>query len=280
MSGQLLQDQYVKVGNINTRFWAAGEKGPALILVHGLGGFIENWVYNIDALAKQHRVYALDLVGFGLSDKTPLTYDINNLVLFISDFMKTQNIEKASLVGNSLGGGLVLKFALDFPEKVTRLVLVDGAGLGRGVILDFKLCSLPFIGELLVRPGLKSITRLWKKIVYDSSLVTPELLELSYRLAAQPGAKKAFLATLRTGIDLLGQRAGLIRPLIDALSGINKPVLITWGQQDRIIPVAHAQVAFEKISGARLKIFDRCGHMPQLEYPARFNKLVLDFLAE
>jgi 4,5:9,10-diseco-3-hydroxy-5,9,17-trioxoandrosta-1(10),2-diene-4-oate hydrolase len=280
MSVQLPPDQYIKVGNINTRFWAAGEKGTAVILIHGLGGFIENWVHNVNALAQQHRVYAMDLVGFGRSDKTPLTHDLNDLVRFINDFMKIQNIEKASLVGNSLGGGLVLQFTLEFPEKVEKLVLVDNAGMGRDVILDFKLCSLPFVGELLTRPSLKGTARLWKKIVYDSSLITSELVELSYRLAAQPSAQKALLAPLRAGINLLGQRAELIRPLIDSLAGIIKPVLITWGQQDRIIPVAHARVAVDKIPGARLEIFDRCGHMPQLEHPGKFNKLVLDFLAE
>jgi pimeloyl-ACP methyl ester carboxylesterase len=280
MPQSLPQDRYVRVGNINTRYWAVGDKGSAVVLVHGLGGFVENWVYNIDALAQRHRVYAMDLVGFGRSDKTPLTHDLNHLVRFINDFMKTQNIEKAGLVGNSLGGGLVLQFALNFPEKVTKLVLVDNAGMGRGVILVFKFSSLPFLGELLTRPSPKITAWLWKKIVYDSSLVTPELVELSYRLAAQPGAQKALLSTLRAGINLLGQRGNLVSQLLESLEDINKPVLITWGKQDRIIPPSHAQVAVTKIPGARLELFDRCGHMPMFEYSDKFNKLVLDFLAE
>ena len=173
----LPQDRYIKVGNINTRYWAAGDKGSAVVLVHGLGGFMENWVYNVDALAQQHRVYAMDLLGFGRSDKTPLIRDINVLVKFINDFMEVMNIEKASLIGNSLGGGLVLQFALDYPEKVEKLVLVDNAGMGRDVIIDFKICSLPLLGELLSRPGLKATARLWKEIVYDAKLVTPELVD-------------------------------------------------------------------------------------------------------
>ncbi len=274
------QDRYVKVGDINTRFWSAGEKGSAIILVHGLGGFIENWISNIGPLSKDHRVYAMDLLGFGRTDKAPLTPDLNDLVVFIHDFMKTQGIASASLVGNSLGGGLVLQFALKYPEEVEKLVLVDNAGMGRGVIFDFKLCSLPLLGELLIRPNPKSTASLWKKIVYDSSLLTPELLDLSYRLAAEPGAKQALLVALRAGIDLFGQRAALVRQLIGSLAGLNKPVLITWGRQDRIIPFAHARLALEKIPGARLEVFESCGHMPQLEHPDKFNKLVLDFLAE
>jgi len=280
MAAQLPPDRYIKVGDINTRYWTAGDKGSTVVLVHGLGGFIENWVYNINALAEQHRVYTVDLVGFGRSDKTPLTRDMNVLVKFINDFMKIQNIEKASLIGNSLGGGLVLLFALDFPEKVAKLVLVDNAGMGRDVISDFKLCSLPVLGELLTRPSLKGTARLWKEIVYDAALVTPELVNLSYGIISQPGAKKALLATLRVGIDLCGQRARLVNHLLSRLGTITAPTLVVWGRQDRIIPVAHAQIAMDKIPGARLEIFDRCGHMPQLEHPEEFNKLVLEFLAK
>jgi 4,5:9,10-diseco-3-hydroxy-5,9,17-trioxoandrosta-1(10),2-diene-4-oate hydrolase len=280
MSIQSPQDQYIKVGNINTRFWAAGDKGTPVIFVHGLGGSIENWVYNIDTLAQHHRVYAMDLVGFGRTEKTPLTHDLNVLGKFIDDFMKTQSVEKASLVGNSLGGGLVLRFAIDFPGKVEKLVLVDNAGMGREVILDFKVASLPLIGELLTRPSRKGTARLWKKVVYDSSLVTEGLVEECYGLFTLPGARKALLATVRACINLSGQRADLTGLLISKLGTITVPALIFWGQQDRILPLAHAYIAMKKIPNARLHIFDRCGHMPQLEHPEDFNKLVLDFLAK
>jgi pimeloyl-ACP methyl ester carboxylesterase len=280
MSAQLPADQYVKVGNVNTRYWAAGDKGSAVVLVHGLGGFIENWEYNINALAQRHRVYAMDLVGFGRSDKVPLTRDLHILVKFVNDFLETQDIARASLVGNSLGGGLAIAFAYDYPEKVEKLVLVNNAGMGRGVILDFKLCSLPFLGEFLTRPSTEGTARLWKKIVYDAALVTPELVKLSYELISQPGAQGALLSALRAGINLCGQRGKLIKEIISRLGEITAPTLVVWGQQDRLLPVAHAHVAAAKIPGARLEIFDRCGHMPQLEYPERFNKLVLDFLAE
>jgi len=116
--------------------------------------------------------------------------------------------------------------------------------------------------------------------MYDPALVTPELVEMAYSIISQHGAKKALLAALRTGISLGGQRANLVNPLLNRLNTMTAPTLVVWGRQDRIIPVAHAQVAVHKIPGARLEIFDRCGHMPQLEHPDRFNKLVLDFLAE
>jgi pimeloyl-ACP methyl ester carboxylesterase len=274
------EDRFIKVGNINTRYWAAGEQGSAVVLVHGLGGFIENWAYNINALAERHRVYAMDLMGFGRSDKTPLIRDINVLVKFINDFMETMRIEKASLVGNSLGGGLVLQFALDYPAKVEKLVLVDNAGIGRDVISDFKVCSIPVLGELLTRPSLKGTARLWKEIVCDPVIITPELVNLTYGIISQPGAKKALLAELRSGINLGGQRANLVNSVLNRLSALTAPTLVVWGKKDRIIPVAHAQIAVNKVPGARLEIFERCGHMPQLEQPEKFNKLVLDFLSK
>jgi pimeloyl-ACP methyl ester carboxylesterase len=275
-----IQDRYIKVGDINTRYWMEGESSSDVLLVHGLGGSVENWVHNIRPLAEKHRVYAVDLLGFGRSDKKPLIHDLLVLVRFIRGFMDTLGIEKATLVGNSLGGGLVLSFAVEYPQKVVKLVLVDNAGMGRGVITDFKLCSLPVIGELSVRPSLKGTARLWRKIVYDALLITPELVDLTYRLAAQTGAKKALLAALRAGINLLGQKDKLTRQLLARLNTVKAPALVVWGRQDRIIPPAHARIALEKIPGARLEFFDRCGHMPQLEYPDKFNELVLDFLAE
>ncbi len=280
MKASLPQDRYVKVGNINTRFWQAGNKGSTVVLVHGLGGSVENWMHNIDVLAQRHRVYAMDLVGFGRSDKTPPVKDTDALVQFISDFMDTQNITKAALVGNSLGGGLVLQFALRFPHKVAKLVLADNAGMGRDVIIDFKVCSLPFLGELLIKPSLKGTEKLWKQILYDHGLVTPELVKIGYTLGALPGASKSLLSVLRAGINLGGQRAKLTKSLLKDLGKINVPTLIFWGKQDKIITVAHARIAAAKIPGAKLHIFDRCGHMPMFERPDEFNKMVLDFLAE
>jgi pimeloyl-ACP methyl ester carboxylesterase len=276
----LPQDRYIKAGNINTRYWQAGEKGSAVILVHGLGGFVENWMYNVDALAKAHRVYAMDLVGFGRSDKTPLVKNIYALAQFISDFMDTLHIDKATLVGNSLGGGLILQFALQFPQKVDKLVLVDNVGMDRDVIIDFRLCSIPYLGEFLIRPSLKGTEKLWKKIVDNPALVTPELVKLSYELAALPNATKSLLSVLRAGINLFGQRTELTKVLMKELGKITAPTLIFWGKQDRIIPVAHAQIAVSKIPGTQLHVFDECGHMPMFEYPEKFNKIVLDFLAE
>lgn len=279
MSIQTPQDQYVKVGNINTRFWAAGDDGTTVILVHGLGGSVENWMLNINALAQHHRVYAIDLAGFGRSDKTQVLRSLSHGAQFVSDFMEVQRIENASLVGNSMGGGVTLQFAIQFPSKVEKLVLANSAGLGKESALVLRLAALPLIGELLTRPSRKGTVRFWKECVYDPALLTDELVELYYHLASLPGAQKSFLATLRGGCNFWGQRADMIRSIVDNLATITTPTLILWGQQDRILPVAHARVAEGRIPNATLQILDYCGHMPQFERPEEFNALVLEFLA-
>ena len=272
------QDTFISVNGADIRYRVAGF-GPPLLLVHGLGGSLENWAANIGPLSAYHRVYAMDLPGFGRSAKTQLR-DIFDLVRFIGDFMDALDIGQASLIGNSLGGGLVLQFTVEHPERVEKLVLVDNAGMGQEVIADFKICSIPVLGELLIRPGRKNAAATWRKIVYDPAVITDELISVAYDLLALPDAKKALLSALRSGIGIRGQRLKLVRQLKDGLDAVTAPTLVVWGRQDRILPLAHASICREHIRGSRLEIFDECGHMPQLEQPDKFNSLVLDFLGE
>jgi pimeloyl-ACP methyl ester carboxylesterase len=279
MSVQAPRDRYVNIGGINTRYWAEGDSGSNVLLVHGLGGSVENWAPNIGPLSRYHRVFALDLLGFGRSDKLPIVRSIFDLVRFIGDFMQAMQIEKASLIGNSLGGGLALQFAIESPEKVTSLVLVDNAGMGRETIRDFKLVSIPLLGEILTRPSRKGMVGLWRKIVYDPSVITGELLDLTYDLATLPGARRALLSTLRAGIGFRGQRDKLTKALLEKIGTIAVPALIIWGRQDRILPVAHAEICRRRLPDSELHLFDNCGHMPQIEHPDEFNRLTLEFLA-
>ena len=278
MFTQKPQDQYIKVGQINIRFWASGDEGAAVILLHGLGGSVEHWEHNINALAQLHRVYALDWVGFGRSDKPPITPSYSLAAQFLSDFMEVQHIERASLIGNSMGGGVTLQFAIQFSDKVSKLVLVASAGLGKELGVFLRLVSLPLIGEFLTRPSRKGIVQLWKNIVYDPTLITDELVESFYQMAALPGAQKSLLSALRSGVNLFGQHTDIIRSIINNLGTITAPTLVIWGQQDGIIPVAHIYVAQEKIPHAEVQILDYCGHLPQFECPNEFNAIVQEFL--
>ncbi len=276
---QVLQDRYVKIGEINTRYWVCGDHGTAVILLHGLGASAEVWIHNIFALAEQHRVYAPDMVGFGRSDKPSVSYLPSYLVGFIHEFLAALNIERASFVGLSIGGGLALQYTLRYRDQVEKLVLVDSAGLGRETTILLRLATLPFVGELFGRPSPKKLALCIKRLVYNPALATEDLIKLYCELYSQRDARKAFLKVLRAICTIRGVRTDILHPILANLTTITAPTLIIWGKQDRILPVRHAYLAREKIPDSQLHIFDYCGHIPNFEHPEEFNRLVLAFLS-
>lgn len=278
MPPELPQDQYMEINGIRTRYWSMGDTGPCVILIHGIAAYMELWENNIESLSHHHRVYALDLPGFGRSDKPNVSYSFPFVSKFVLDFMKALNIERASLIGNSMGGGVSLQIALQAPDKVDKLVLVNSAGLGKKVTILFRLPSLPLIGGLLSRPSRKGVRRILQECVYDKSLITEDFIERGYQFALLPGTHKAFLTALRSAVNFGGLTDNVLSSFLDNLHTIQAPTLVIWGRQDRILPVAHAQVAEEKIPNAKIHIFDPCGHLPQIERPQEFNALVRKFL--
>jgi 4,5:9,10-diseco-3-hydroxy-5,9,17-trioxoandrosta-1(10),2-diene-4-oate hydrolase len=237
-------------------------------------------MHNVSAIAGEHRVYVPDLVGFGLTDKPEATYSPTFMAAFIDDFMTALCINRACLVGNSLGGGVALQYALQFPGKVQKLVLVDSAGLGREMAFIMRLATIPLVGELMMQPNRMGMTFVLKRCVYDPAVITDDLVDLYYRLDSSPEARKAILSVLRSSASIFGGRADVLDPIIKNIGDINVPALIIWGRQDRILPVRHACFAAQKLPNARLHIFDQCGHMPNFERPQDFNGLVLNFISD
>ncbi len=276
----VLQDHYVKVGPINTCYWSLGSEGTAVLLLHGLGGCKENWRCNISSLAGSHQVYAVDLVGFGLTDKPLATYSLPYFTQFIHDLMDALNIARASLIGNSLGAGIALNYVLHHPDRVNKLVLVDSGGLGKACHPMLRLMTLPILGELLKRPGRQGARQVGQLCFHNPQLIAEEDVELHYQRSLLPGAQAALLSTARALIDLGGARDSVVRPIVDGLHTIAAPTLIIWGKEDRVLPVSHAQVAKEHIPNAQILVFEQCGHTPQMECPDKFNAAVLGFLAK
>lgn len=273
-------DQFVHVGSAKTRYWQAGTTGSAVLLLHGIGCSVIEWQRNIDVLAQRHRVYALDLLGYGLSDKPEdETYSLRRLAQFVLDFMQGQGIGAAHLVGNSLGGRLALECAAIAPAQVLSMLLVDPAGIARReTLFEFRLATLPVLGELFTWPNPLGTKMLWQKAFADPApFVTPELVATKVALARQPGAQKAFLKTLRGFLDFRGFRPELVAQLHAALPGIQAPTLVLWGRDDRFVPCSHAEVLRQKLPQVDVQIWDRCGHAPQVEHAARFNDTALGF---
>ncbi len=271
-------DKYIRIGDINTRYWSEGEKGSPVIFVHGLGASAEIWMHNVSAIAEEHRVYVPDLVGFGLTDKPEVTYSPTFMAAFINDFMTALSINRACLVGNSLGGGLALQYTLQFPGKVEKLVLVDSAGFGREMAFIMRLATIPLVGEMMMQPSRMGMAFVLKRCVYDQAVITDDLVDLYYKLDSSPEARMSILSVLRSSATIFGGSADVLDPIIKNLGNIGVPTLIIWGRQDRILPFKHACFAAEKLPNARLHIFDQCGHMPNFERPQEFNDLVLNFL--
>jgi pimeloyl-ACP methyl ester carboxylesterase len=279
LSVTLRQDLYISIDNINTRYWQMGDRGSTIILLHGGNGSIEFWLYNLPALAAHHRVYAFDMVGSGKSDYPDRSYSLADQADFLCSFMDALKIEKATLIGNSMGGGVALEFTKLYPDRVDKLVLVDSMGFGKEISLGIRLITLPAVVSLL-RPGRWMIPAMLRSNFYDGKQLPPEWIEFRYPIFAIPERNLVILRIGQSNFNLAGVLPQVYQPILDSLPNISQPTLIIWGEDDRIIPAKHAYIAAAGIPNSQLQIFPNCGHHPYLEYPAKFDRLVLDFMAE
>ncbi|MEE9284685.1 MAG: alpha/beta fold hydrolase [Dehalococcoidia bacterium] len=271
----LPEDRYTSVDGHRLRYWDEGS-GPPLLLLHGLGNSTLVWHQAMAGLAQRFRVVAVDLPGHGYSDMPRGHFPLSEAAGLVALFMRQVGAERFHVAGNSMGGVIALELGLGYPQRVTGLVLVDSAGLGRSIAWILRILSLPGIGEYLDRPSPKQVRQLLRTILYDPGLISDALVDEMYRQRSRPGAAKWLLRFLRTGVNVAGQRRSIQRQ--DQLHRLRPPLLILWGRQDRIVPVAHAHAAAARQPAARLHVFDRCGHWPQMEHTDEFIRVVSNFL--
>ena len=244
------------------------------VLVHGVGASSVVWRENISALARTHAVYAVDLPGHGKSSKPrDLDYGAVSGAHFLARFMDVLGVRSATLIGNSAGGLVTALCALSYPQRVERLVLVDTAGLGREISWFLRLASLPFVGELLHTPNIRTTRNLIKSTFYEPRSVNDDVVKEMVAIRNLPEAKRAVLKALRSAISPLGLRKPMM--ILQRLRGLEKPLLLVWGREDRIIPVSHAYRAARVLPHCELHVIPHCGHWPQMERPEEFNRLVL-----
>ena len=242
------ESRYVTVNSIKVHYVVSG-CGPPLLLLHGLGASAVTWRDNVDPLSHAFRVYALDLPGHGESDKPVIDYDSNSILQFLVLIIDKLGMDKPSIIGNSVGGALALMIALRHPDKVSKLVLVNSASLGRDLNFFLRLVSIPLLGKFLDRPNMNGTEIMLNKIFHDRSFVTHDLVTEISRSRSLPGAKEAVLKVIRNSVNLMGVRKEYI--LLDQLKSLETPLMVVWGTQDKILPVSHAHHALKKAPNAK-----------------------------
>jgi len=261
--------------------YAQAGSGPLLLLIHGIASTYESWREVIGPLAQRHTVIAPDLPGHGSSEPAGGDYSLGALAAGLRDLLIALGHDRATLVGHSLGGGVAMQLAYQFPEITERLVLVSSGGLGWEVSRILRAAALPGANLFIAATagaGRKAGSAAARGLAAIGLRPSADLSEIArgYASLADPARRAAFLATLRAVVDTGGQHvnAGDRLYLAEDL-----PVLIMWGERDPIIPALHGEAAHRAIPGSRLEIFDCVGHLPQLEAPARFVAVLEQFLA-
>jgi pimeloyl-ACP methyl ester carboxylesterase len=258
-----------------------GDADETLLLIHGMAGSSRTWREVTPELARRYRVLAPDLLGHGESAKPMGDYSLGAHASGLRDLMARLDIERATIVGQSLGGGIALQLAYQHPELCDRLVLVSSGGLGREVSPILRLLSLPgselvlpLVASSFARDRGRSVNR-WLR---DQGIRSSWMAEMwrAYASLADAENRQAFVRTLRSVVDLGGQVVSANDRLYLAAA---VPTLIVWGDHDDIIPVAHAHDAHAAIPGSRLEIFEGVRHFPHSEDPERFVEVLVDFMA-
>ena len=241
--------------------------GPTVILLHGLGGSTQVWQFNIAALAEKYHVVVPDQIGFGKSDKPLVNYRIRTYVDFLDQFCKQLKIDRATLIGNSMGGWIAAMFTATFPDRVDKLVLVDAAGYAPPKDID----TGTFHGlNPTTREGMKILVG---KVFYNKIFQTDAAIDqaIAARLAAGDGYTiNRITESIIRGEDFLD---GIVKT-------IKRPTLIIWGRQDGLVSLAEGERFNKDMAGSKLIVIDQCGHVPNVEKPTEFNAAVLKFLTE
>ena len=275
-----VEEHDVEIDALPIRYLAAGE-GPPLVLLHGAGDNSLDWRWVLPALARKHRVYAPDLPGSPDSARPAADYSPAFFERFVADFVEALGIGRATFVGNSLGGLIALRLALSEPDRVTALVLVDGAGLGSAINPLFTSVNVPLLGESAMpfwRTRAGAYQRAWGRtallFAHPPRSVPSEWLAEQCRLARSPGYLEAHLTVLRALVSPLGQR----EVLVDRLPSLKIPALVVWGERDRVFPCSQAKRAVARLQDGSLALIPDCGHMPHVECPDRFLGALDGFL--
>jgi pimeloyl-ACP methyl ester carboxylesterase len=284
VTGSGVLERTVTLHGQQVAYRQVGDEGPLLVLVHGVGQSSATWDAVLDRLGTGgHQVVAIDLPGHGRSSKDRGDYSLGSLASTIRDLLDALGHERCVVVGHSLGGGVALQFAYQFPQRCDGLVLVASGGLGPEAFAPLRAATLP--GAELVLPlithrrtmaVLTWVGTALSLVGIRPEVLSPEALGTLGELA-DPPSRMAFLATIRGVVDVSGQRVSAVGKLPAAA---HLPLLMVWGDRDRVIPLQHGVSAKELLPSSRLVVFPGAGHEPHRFDPLRFVDLLLEFVDE
>jgi pimeloyl-ACP methyl ester carboxylesterase len=277
---QPFEVQHVTIHGHRRAFVKVGS-GPALLLLHGLGCDHTTWEPVIATLARSYTVIAPDLLGHGRSAKPRADYSVGGYANGMRDLLTVLDIDKVTVVGHSLGGGVAMQFAYQFPERTERMVLVAPGGLGPEVTPLIRAVGLPGFGvamRVLTLPGIRHLGTAGMRALSRSGLaLTHDLDEVAeiYDSFKDAGTRKAISHVVRAVVDTRGQ----IVTMVDrAYLTQAMPMLVVWGTEDKVIPVKHAGTVGEIAPGAHVEVLGNSGHFPHKDHPERFAKILNDFV--
>ena len=255
--------------------------GPALLLIHGMAGSSATWQAIIPQLSKKFRVIAPDLLGHGMSAKPRGDYSLGAFAVFLRDLLDALGVARATVIGQSLGGGIAMQFAHQHRDYCERLALIGSGGLGPDLSPLLRMLSAPGAEFVLPVVAPQPVLNLGNKLgswLTSAGIQSPRAGQMwhAYSSLSDAQTRRAFLRTLRSVVDYRGQAVSALNKLHVA-EGL--PTVLIWGDQDRIIPVAHAYAAHDVVAGSRLEVLEGVGHFPHVEAPIAVADILETFIA-
>jgi pimeloyl-ACP methyl ester carboxylesterase len=273
-SSKYARGKFIELDCLSMHYLEKGSGDP-VILIHGFFFDTNMWNKNIDVLAKNNKVYAIDLWGFGYSTRKPLDYGYSLYAGQLQKFMDAMNIDKASLIGQSMGGGTIIKFAVSNRHRVDKIVLVNAAGMPNPLPIMGRISNLPKLGELMYKLNNNFVRKysLGSAFMHNKKLITEEFFEQLTRFHKIERSSEVMLqVTRKEFFDTLTDE-------IKELGSMNLPVLIVWGRKEKSIRLQTGKELAGMLKGSRLEILNEAGHCSNIDQYEQFNKLVSEFLA-
>ena len=266
---------FVDLEGLSTHYVKMGAGAPVIVL-HGFFFDSQMWSKNLDALAQEYTVYALDLWGFGFSTRKPLDYGYPLYTRQVRAFMDALQIERAHLIGQSMGGGTIMNFTISDRERVDKIVLVDAAGMPNPLPIMGRISNLPLLGEMMYSLKGNFMHRfvLGNNFVYNKHLLTDEFFDQLMGFHKIKGSTEVMLSvTRRMFFDTLSEE-------IKQLGTLDVPTLIVWGKNETSIRLSIGQELHARLPGSQFVALDEAGHCSNIDQAEEFNRLALAFLRD